>query len=65
MISGHLRSIGVCVTQAKVRESLRRVDRVGVLLTRSCAIHHRTYNVKSPLALWHIDGNHKLISNNV
>lgn len=61
MLLGHLRSIGIRVTQTRVRESLRRVDQVGVLLRMSCAIQRRSYNVPSPLALWHIDGNHKLI----
>jgi len=30
----------------------------------ACRIQHRAYNVRAPLALWHIDGNHKLISYN-
>ena len=61
MMLGHLRSRGVRVSQMRVRESLNRIDPVGVFLRRSCSIQRRTYNVSSPLALWHIDGNHKLI----
>ena len=42
-------------------ESLQRVDPVGASL-RSCrAIHRRVYSLSCPLALWHFDGNHKLI----
>ena len=60
---GLLRGIGINVQQSRVRESMRRSDPQGILI---CAlqltpISRRTYNVSSPLALWHLDGNHKLI----
>ena len=61
MMLGYLKARGIRVTQLRVKESLNRVDPVGVLLRRSQAVQRRTYNVLSPLALWHIDGNHKLI----
>ena len=37
------------------------VDPIGRRLRSMNAIHRRVYNVRSPLALWHMDGNHKLI----
>jgi hypothetical protein len=39
------------------------VDPQGTLLRalEMNVIHRRVYSVPSPLALWHIDGNHKLI----
>ena len=44
-------------------ESMRKVNPEGVLL-RTLAINTvnpRNYQVYAPLALWHIDGNYKLI----
>ena len=40
---------------------MHRVDPEGVVLRWREAIQQRKYRVSSPLALWHIDGNHKLI----
>ena len=53
---------GIRVSRTKARESLRRVDPIGVTerWLRS-PIHRRKYYVPAPLSLWHIDGNHKLI----
>ncbi len=62
-MSGYLRSRGVRIQQKRIRESMRRVDPQGTLLRalEMNVIHRRVYSVPSPLALWHIDGNHKLI----
>ena len=52
---------GIKVSQLRVRESMQRTDPEGVA-TRWLALTPRaTYCVSGPLALWHIDGNHKLI----
>ena len=56
-------SRGIKVQQLRIRKSMRRVNPDGVLL-RALTIHtvnRRTYCVPSPLSLWHVDGNHKLI----
>ena len=45
----------------RVRESLMRTDPVGMMNRWTQAIKRRKYQVKSPLTLWHTDGNHKLI----
>ncbi|KAL0970155.1 hypothetical protein UPYG_G00238050 [Umbra pygmaea] len=63
IVLGHLHAQGVRVQDARVLESLRRVDPEG---TRSrarslCTIKRRQYSVPGPNAMWHIDGNHKLI----
>ena len=62
---GLLRGIGINVglQQSRVRESMRRSDPEGILIRalQLTPISRRTYNVSSPLALWHLDGNHKLI----
>ena len=60
-MQGHLLAQGVRVQQQRIRESQRRVDPGGVVLRRLTSINRRRYRVNGPLALWHIDGNHKLI----
>ncbi|CAB4024333.1 PREDICTED: uncharacterized protein LOC107336548, partial [Paramuricea clavata] len=62
IIKGELISHGIRVQRRRLRDSLKRVDPVGRRLRAmdSC-IQRRVYNVRSPLALWHMDGNHKLI----
>lgn len=60
---GFLATRGLRVQERRVRESMHRVDPEGVLL-RTLELrttHRRGYNVYSPRALYHIDGNHKLI----
>lgn len=61
-LMGELSRQGIRVSRTKARESLRRIDPIGVTerWLRS-PIHRRKYYVPAPLSLWHIDGNHKLI----
>ena len=61
MMNGHLHQRRIRVTQARIQSSMHRVDPEGVTLRWREAIQRRKYRVSSPLALWHIDGNHKLI----
>ena len=60
---GFLRARGINVQQIRVREAIKRSDPEGVLLRslQLTPISRRVYNVISPLALWHLDGHHKLI----
>ena len=44
-----------------MRGSIHRVDPVSTAVRRSVAIRRRTYWVRGPNAVWHIDGHHKLI----
>ena len=60
-MQGHLTAQGIRVQQGRVRESQRRVDPGGCIMRRLSSINRRVYRVNGPLALWHIDGNHKLI----
>ena len=60
---GYVRAKGYKIQEYRVRESLHRVDLEGFLertifLT---TIQRRRYHVSGTNALWHIDGNHKLI----
>ena len=61
LMEGHLRHQGHRITQARIRESMRRVDPEGVAVRWAATVQRRKYTVCSPLSLWHIDGNHKLI----
>ncbi|KAK3747006.1 hypothetical protein QZH41_011963 [Actinostola sp. cb2023] len=62
-MTGFLLSRGIRVQQERIRLSMRRVDPEGVLLRslQLTTVRRRKYQVYAPLALWHIDGNHKLI----
>ena len=51
----------MCLQRHRIRQSIRRIDPEGVVSRLRRALHRRTYNVTSPNALWHIDGNHRLI----
>ena len=52
---------GVRVKQIQLRESMHCVDPNGIAIRWRECIRRRQYNVPYPLALWHLDGNHKLI----
>uniref|UniRef100_A0A8C1IZN1 Integrase core domain-containing protein n=1 Tax=Cyprinus carpio TaxID=7962 RepID=A0A8C1IZN1_CYPCA len=51
------------ITQQRVRTTLRSIDPIGSVLRglEVMLIPRRPYSVPSPLSLWHIDGNHKLV----
>lgn len=61
MIMGSLRSKGYRIPRQRVKESIRRVDAIGLVIRWSSIIPRRVYHVAGPNALWHLDGNHKLI----
>ena len=52
---------GIKVPQRRVRESMQRTDADGVAIRWLSITPRAVYCVSGPLALWHIDGNHKLI----
>ncbi|XP_065924261.1 uncharacterized protein [Magallana gigas] len=60
-IQGFLRSESICVQRQRIRDSMHRLNPSRQTLRSMTVIRRRTYRVPSPLALWHIDGNHKLI----
>ena len=55
-----LRANGIVLQRERVRESLHRVDPVGMQDRLRSRLHRRQYNVPNPNSLWHIDGYHKL-----
>ena len=60
-LAGYLASSNIRVPRQRPRQSLQRVDPVGIAERRCRAIHRRVYSVSLPLTLWHLDGIHKLI----
>ena len=60
-VLGLLAAEGHIVQRDRVAASLARVDPAAVAMRWSRTIHRRSYSVAGPNALWHIDGNHKLI----
>jgi len=61
LMGGHLLSQGYRISQGRIKDSLNRVDPEGIAVRWSVAVERRRYKVQSPLSLWHMDGNHKLI----
>ena len=61
MMWGHLRSLNITVTRARVQDSLLRVSASSVRLRQRMAVRRRVYSVPPPNCLWHIDGLHCLI----
>lgn len=63
MMSGYLLSRGHRVQQQRIREGMIRADPEGVIrrTLNLSVISRRQYSVPGPQALWHVDGNHKLI----
>ncbi|RVE55409.1 hypothetical protein OJAV_G00236630 [Oryzias javanicus] len=63
MMKSFLQARGLLVQTTRVRDSLRRIDPIGteVRALANRTLRRRQYSVPAPNAMWHIDGNHKLI----
>ena len=61
MMMGHLTSRDICIPRARLRASIHRVDHDNTVARRSVTVYRRVYYADGPNAVWHIDGNHKLI----
>ena len=61
LMRGHLTMLGHRVQQERIRDAMLRTDPEGVFSRWGCTVHRRRYSVPTPNALWHIDGNHRLI----
>lgn len=61
MVQGLLRAKGMRIQQQRVRTLMQQIDPRGTVLRWSNTVKRRVYSVSGPNALWHIDGNHKLI----
>ena len=61
-VRGGLKGRHIFVQRERIRQSIYRVDPIGRSISRRYSICRRVYNVLGPNYLWHIDSNHKLIS---
>lgn len=63
MVQGHLVSMGLRIQWWRMMASMHRVDAAGIFLrlTELGCVVRRSYSVRGPLSLAHIDTNHKLI----
>uniref|UniRef100_A0A1X7TLT8 Integrase core domain-containing protein n=1 Tax=Amphimedon queenslandica TaxID=400682 RepID=A0A1X7TLT8_AMPQE len=57
----HLSSYGIQVPRHRLRALIHRVDPINTALRRSTIITQTRYHASGPNAVWHIDGNHKMI----
>ena len=60
MLQEMLRNTGIKVQWYRLRNSIHRVDYIGVQTRTRGRLRRRSYNVKGPNQLWHIGTNHKL-----
>lgn len=61
IITGFLRSIGMCIQSRRITESIHRVDPAGVEERVRTTIRRRRYHVDAPNEVWHMDGYHTFI----
>ena len=60
-VLSQLKSQGYKIQRQRVRDSIRRVDPIGLQVRSRRCLHQRVYRVRSTNSLWHLDGYHKLI----
>lgn len=61
LLQGRLLDMGIRITRQALRASIHRVDHESVVDRQRHVVRRRVYSVPHPNALWHMDGNHKLI----
>ena len=61
MVQGILIHKGIKIPREKLRAAIHRVDHENTVQRQTSVISHRTYTSPHPNAVWHIDGNHKMI----
>lgn len=61
MMRSFLSTRGIHIQEWRIRQSMRRVDPLGVAYRWARSIHRRRYKVPCPNSLWHIDSYHALI----
>jgi len=62
MIRSYIHSLGFHnETRSAIRDSIHRIDPVGIENRKKKPLHRREYSVPGPHYLWHHDGYHKLI----
>ena len=61
MLRGVLNARGVHVSVIRLRDCLSEMDSGNAAQRWASPINRRVYSVPYPNALWHLDGNHKII----
>lgn len=61
MLAGILRGRGIFLQRSRLRGSIHRTDPFNTALRWHQLVRRRPYSVEGPNALWHIEGNHKLV----
>ena len=61
MLRGILKAKGIHISMVRLRDCLSDMNPVNAALRWASPITRRVYSVPHPNALWHLDGNHKLI----
>ncbi len=61
MLQGHLLLKGIKVQRNKLRSAIHSTDHANTVMRRSDVIRRRVYSNPHPNAVWHVDGNHKMI----
>ena len=61
MLQGLLLHKGIKVPRATLLSAIHRVDHANTVQRQSTVINRRVYTNPHPNAVWHIDGNHKMI----
>ena len=61
MLRGVLKAKGIHISMVRLRDCLSDMSPVSAALHLASPITRRAYSVPHPNALWHLDGNHKLI----
>ena len=61
MLRGVLKAKGIHISMVRLCDCLSDMNPVNAALRWASPITRRVYSVPHPNALWHLDGNHKLI----
>ena len=61
MLQGHLLRKGIKIQRNKLRSAIHDTDHANTIRRRSDVICCRVYTNPHPNAVWHVDGNHKMI----
>lgn len=61
MIQGQLLQRGIKIQRSKLRSVIHFTDHANTVERRSAVIRRRVYSNPHPNAVWHVDGNHKMI----
>ena len=59
---GYLISIGIKVQHRRLKNCIREIDPHNSTLRYALVVSRRSYSVRGPNSLWHVDGHHSLVT---